>query len=222
MTRIHDFSESYEMYLKTIAELRTGEEAIPITAVAERLGVATVSASEMVHRIEDHGLLHHQPYKGVILTDEGSTAADHVVRAHRIWEYFLVDKLGIDWTDAHELACDLEHATSLELSDSLDAFLGYPERCPHGNPIPRANQSSQVCTLRLSELEVGQQAKIRSIRPESTEVLKALAERGLKPGVQVTIDDIEVFDGPRRLAVGNQAATIGRRLAEHIWVEQAL
>ncbi|MFP3853369.1 MAG: metal-dependent transcriptional regulator [Anaerolineales bacterium] len=222
MTRIHDFSESYEMYLKTVAELRNGDEAIPITAVAERLGVATVSASEMVHRLEDHGLLHHQPYKGVILTAEGATAADYVVRAHRIWEYFLVDKLGIDWADAHDLACNLEHATSLALSDALDTFLGHPERCPHGNPIPRTGQSAQGSSLRLSELEVGQQAEIRSIRPESSEVLKALAERGLKPGVQVTIEDIEVFDGPRRLTVADQTATIGRRLAEHIYVGQTL
>ena len=221
MTRIHNFSESYEMYLKTVAELRNGEEAIPITAVAERLGVATVSASEMVHRLEDHGLVHHQPYKGVILTQAGATAADHVVRAHRIWECFLVDKLGIDWADAHDLACDLEHATSLELSDALDIFLGHPDRCPHGNPIPRTDPSSLGSSLRLSELEVGQRAEIRSVRPESTEVLKALAERGLKPGVQVTIEDIEVFDGPRRLNVGDHSATIGRRLAEHIYVGQA-
>lgn len=219
MTRIHDFSESYEMYLKTVAELRDGDKAIPITAVAERLGVATVSASEMVHRLEEQGLLQHQPYKGVFLTAQGTNAADAVVRAHRLWERFLVDCLQVDWTHAHEVACDLEHATSLEVSQALDAFLEFPDRCPHGNAIPRPGQAVPTEGPSLATLGANQRAVIENIRPESSPVLHALAERGIFPGTELEIEEIEVFDGPRRLAMAAGTVTIGRRLAEHIHVK---
>ena len=219
MTKIHDFSESYEMYLKTVAELSDGEKAIPITAVAQRLGVATVSASEMMHRLEEHGLLKHQPYKGVFLTDEGTNAAGAVVRAHRLWERFLVDSLGIDWTHAHEVACDLEHATSVEVSHALDSFLDFPERCPHGNPIPRPGQAIPSEGPLLSTLSANQRALIENIRPESSQVLIALSDRGIFPGIEVEVVEIEVFDGPRRLNSEKGSITLGRRLADHIHVQ---
>lgn len=219
MTRIHDFGESFEMYLKTVDELRESDQAIPITAVAERLGVATVSASEMIHRLQDAGLVHHQPYKGVLLTDQGQQAADVVVRAHRLWERFLVDRLGLGWAESHAAACDLEHVSSEGITDALDEFLGRPERCPHGNRIPRLGRSSEPDILtRLSDLEAGQEGVIDSIRPESIEVLLALEQRGLLPGAEFVVQEIEVLDGPRTLVTAGEATTIGRPLASFVQV----
>lgn len=219
MTRIHDFGESFEMYLKTVDELREGERAIPITAVAERLGVATVSASEMIHRLQEVGLVQHQPYKGVLLTDEGRAAANAVLRAHRLWERFLVDRLGLGWAQSHAAACDLEHVSSEGITEALDEFLGRPDRCPHGNLIPRVDSPGDLVELpRLSDLKAGHAAVIDSIRPESTEVLLALEQRGLLPGTEFVIEEIEVLDGPRTLHTDGQATTIGRRLAQFVRV----
>lgn len=219
MTRIHDFGESYEMYLKTVDELREGERAIPITAVAERLGVATVSASEMIHRLQEVGLIHHQPYKGVLLTEEGQLAANVVLRAHRLWERFLVDRLGLGWADSHAAACDLEHVSSEGITDALDEFLGRPDRCPHGNSIPRKDSPAEWIDLpTLSDLEAGYSAVIDCIRPESTEVLSALEQRGLRPGTEVIVREIEVLDGPRTLSANGGRTTIGRRLAQFVRV----
>lgn len=219
MTRIHNFSESFEMYLKTVDELQDGEHPIPVTAVAERLGVATVSASEMVHRLQDLGLLTHKPYSGVFLTDAGRKAANNVVRAHRLWECFLVEELGFDWVAAHEAACNLEHVSSEEIIAGLESLLGGPERCPHGNLIPEAGAWVEPEELpRLSDLEPGDQATVVAIRPESTPVLEALATRGLIPATVFTVAEIEVFDGPRELLIDGQKLAVGRRLADHVLV----
>jgi DtxR family Mn-dependent transcriptional regulator len=219
VSRIHDFGESNEMYLKTIAELGDSGGRIPIPSVAARLGVATVSASEMVRRLRDQGLLDHLPYKGVRLTDSGRRAAHAVVRSHRLWECFLVDHLSIEWATCHDFACDLEHLGRETLSQALDQFLGFPTRCPHGNPIQReGSPSADGPRIRLSNVEPGTALNIVSVFPESSEVLEALAERRLLPDTEVVLLEIEVLDGPRLLQARGQELSIGKRLADHVWV----
>jgi DtxR family Mn-dependent transcriptional regulator len=131
------FNESTEMYLKTVRELAIANQGpVPISALAEQMGVSNVSATEMVHRLRNQGLLDHVPYKGVTLTPEGQRRTTELVRSHHMWEWFLFNTLGLSWAQSHDLACRLEHATDSIVTEALAAFLGHPQHCPHGNPVP--------------------------------------------------------------------------------------
>lgn len=215
------FNESTEMYLKTVSELAPGGQMVAISALAKRLGVSTVSATEMIHRLEDQALVEHVPYKGIHLTAEGQQLATEIERSHRLWECFLVDQLQLPWEDAHDLACRLEHATDSTVVDALDAFLGHPQRCPHGNPIPRPGAPLPAREgLTLAELEPGEEARIQAIHPESTVLLEHLARNDLKPGRTVLVTEIAPFNGPIMLDVEGNSRAVGQEVAVHILVER--
>ncbi len=218
----HDsFNESMEMYLKTLGELAPAGDDVAISALARRLGVSTVSATEMVHRLEDQGLVTHTPYKGVRLTGEGTGLATRIKRSHQLWERFLADHLGLPWESVHELACMLEHATEDVVTEALAAHLGHPTTCPHGNPIPAPDGTvAEPDVTPLHELAAGDEATIRAIRPESGELLEHLARYGLFPGQVVCVAEIAPFNGPFVLAVGAETHPVGREVAAHIYVER--
>lgn len=213
------FNESAEMYLKTISELVVQDGPVPISAVAERLGVSCVSATEMVHRLQEHGLLNHQPYKGVHLTEDGHQRAAIVVRTHRLWECFLADRLGFAWDAVHDLACRLEHATAPEIADALEVYLNYPRTCPHGNPIPSiVGEVVQIDEQPLSALLPGQTAIITRVHPETDELLRYLSELELVPGVVVTLREVAPFDGPLVMGTANGLRYLSRMVAGQIFV----
>ena len=217
----HDsFNESAEMYLKTIRELSLDNEPVAISALARRLEVSTVSATEMVHRLEEHDLVAHIPYKGVQLTDDGCHHAADIIRSHRLWERFLVDKLGIAWDQAHDVACRLEHATDDTVTEALDVFLGRPATCPHGNPIPQAGDIWKTAvTTTLNDLQEGQSGHIFRIHPESALLLKYLAEHGVKPGRSVCVKEIAPFNGPIIVEIDDETHALGQEVAAHIFVQ---
>jgi len=213
-------SESVEMYLKSLAELGGGESPVSIGRVAERLEVSPVSASEMMKRLVDQGLVTHQPYKGVILTRNGLRVAEGVIRKQRLWECFLVDHLQIDWAQAHDLACDLEHATGQEVTEALDLFLGHPTVCPHGNPIPRHDSRlPNLATISLRDLPIGRKSVVTAIAPHSSEALAYLAKIGVRPGQIVEVLGAEPLRGPLSLMIGKEQAALGLGLAELIIVQ---
>jgi DtxR family Mn-dependent transcriptional regulator len=218
----HDsFNESIEMYLKTMGELTPSGEDLAISALARQLGVSTVSATEMVHRLEDQGLVAHTPYRGVRLTAEGRSFATRVKRSHQMWDRFLADRLGLPWEQVHDVACRLEHATEEVVTEALAAYLGHPETCPHGNPIPTTGgHVSQPAWVPLDELEAGDRATIRAVHPESTMLLEHLARHGLKPGQHLCVDEIAPFNGPYLLDTGDETHPVGREVASHIYVER--
>jgi DtxR family Mn-dependent transcriptional regulator len=157
MGDLHHFAESEEMYLKTIAEITHPGKLIPVTSIAERLSISTVSASEMVHRLQDRGLVEHTPYKGVKLTEDGSERAEGILRRHRLWECFLTEHLGLPRAHVHDLACRLEHVSTDMLTDALDEYLELPAFCPHGNAIPTARDTMEPGTsTRYPDLDVEQ------------------------------------------------------------------
>jgi DtxR family Mn-dependent transcriptional regulator len=213
-------SESMEMYLKTVAEIGGIREPVPIGRVAERMEVTSVSANEMMKRLAAQGLIEHLPYKGVKLTRAGCRLANNVIRRQRLWECFLVDKLGMNWAQSHELACDLEHATAAAVAEALANYLGQPGRCPHGNPIPIADSETDVdLGVSLDSFQVGQMGRIVAIRPEREEVLAYLHERGLLPGQQVTVIESAPLQGPLTLDLGNRQVVLGLNLATLILME---
>lgn len=215
------FNESTEMYLKTVVELANGAGShVPISALAERLGVSTVSATEMVHRLQDQKLLAHTPYKGVSLTEKGQHWATALIRAHHMWECFLVEKLQMPWEKAHDYACQLEHATETAVTESLAAYLNHPTTCPHGNPIPSADGVvAKVDDMALTAVQPGQSGTIQRIHPESTLLLDYLAGRGLKPGNHFTVSKIEPFNGPIIVDCCEQSHPLGQEVAAHIFVK---
>jgi DtxR family Mn-dependent transcriptional regulator len=218
----HDsFNESTEMYLKTVVELANGAvEPVPISALADRLGVSTVSATEMIHRLQDQDLLDHTPYKGVSLTDKGQHWATALIRAHHMWECLLVDKLGLPWEKAHDYACRLEHATETAVTEALAAYLDQPTICPHGNPIPGADGVvAELDDVALTAVQPGQSGTIQRIYPESPLLLDYLAGRNLKPGNAFTVTEIAPFNGPIMLECCQQTHALGQEVAAHIFVK---
>lgn len=212
------FNESVEMYLKSISELAEDEALVPISALAERLGVSTVSATEMVHRLREQGFVDHTPYKGVALTADGDRRACRIIRRHRLWERFLADCLALPWQQVHDYACQLEHATADEVTEALAAFLGHPQTCPHGNPIPNADwELPPISDLPLNEWSPGDRGAITRIHPESILLLDYLAGRGIQPGQPVYFKEVAPFHGPMMVEIGGQTHPLGREIAAHIF-----
>ena len=215
-------SESIEMYLKSILELSHNGDPVSIAHIAERLGVSTVSANEMVNRLAEREMIERTPYKGVTLTLLGQQRAMNVLRKHRLWEVFLVNHLNIPWETSHDLACQLEHATTTEVTDRLAEFLGNPTECPHGNAIPdESGFVSQQQTVQLNELELGVPAVISHIHREETPLLDYLAERNLFPGMEIVITEIAPYNGPLTIKMNAQEIMLGREIAARILVKPA-
>ena len=221
MGQKRSFGASAEMYLKTIAELACEREPVPVTSVADRLGISTVSASEMIHRLEERKFVRHRPYKGVYLTEDGRREANGVIRRQRLWECFLNNNLGIPWEHIHDFACQLEHATDPVVTEALAEFLEHPSTCPHGNPIPTAD--GEMPTLEgvpLLNLELGEKGVILRIHPVSEELVKHLDERGISPGREIKVAEIAPFNGPQSIEVGDEVHVLGRKVAAHVMVRQ--
>lgn len=219
MTLLH-LSESTEMYLKAIVEANNGD-VVAVSRLAERLSVTPVSASEMIRRLGEQGMLEYKPYKGVALTEKGREAACKVLRRQRLWEVFLYEHLKIEWAKIYELACSLEHATAPEVTEALAVFLGNPRTCPRGNPIPAADGSFKPLDgVPLSEVSVGKTVRTLAINATETEVLKYLQERNLLPGQEVTVIEAAPLQGPLtlRLADGKEVV-LGLSLAEFVIVK---
>ncbi len=213
-------SESIEMYLKSICELEITENPVAISHLAQRLGISSPSAIEMVKRLAEQDLATHTPYKGVELTAKGRKRAYQIIRRHRLWERLLTDKLGLPWEAVHDFACRLEHATAPEVTTALAEFLGHPATCPHGNPIPDAEGNLvKLETVPLADLTIGQSARLVSIAYEETILLDYLAKRGFFPETILTVEDIAPFQGPLMIRLNDRLEALGREIAARIFVQ---
>ena len=210
-------SESIQMYLVVIARLRVDDQPVPLSDLAEELSLSVVSVNEMCRKLQDQGLLIYRPYKGAFLTEEGERRAYFILRRHRLWEVFLVERLGFAYLEAHEAACQLEHSTPSLVADRLDAFLEYPTVNPLGQPIPRPDGTLPAPSLvPLTTVSVGQCGHV--VRCEAEEAAQAfLDEQGVRPGVTLRVmatakDSLLVQFGETRIS-------LARSLAELILVE---
>jgi DtxR family transcriptional regulator, Mn-dependent transcriptional regulator len=195
-------------------------DAVAVARLAERLSVTNVSANEMVRRLGEQGLVSHKPYKGVTLTKKGRGVASNVLRRQRLWERFLHDHLKIEWAQVYEYACSLEHATAPEVTEALAAFLGHPEICPRGNPIPAEDGSFEpLGGILLSEVEVGATVHVLAVNATATDVLKYLQERNILPGRELEILEAAPMQGPLTLRVEKKEVALGLSLAEFVIVE---
>ncbi|MCO5189412.1 MAG: FeoA domain-containing protein [Anaerolineae bacterium] len=213
-------NESTEMYLKTLAELGACEAPVAVAQIAERLEVSTVSANEMMQRLDAQGLVARQRYKGIELTDDGRAIARSVTRRQRLWECFLADHLGLNWPSVYEFSCRLEHATSNVLAEALANYLDHPETCPHGLPIPQmSGQLEEPEGMPLAQLGIGRIARISAITPTETHIYVYLQERGLLPGTTVKITGIAPLDGPLTLLIDeSDTVMLGQNVAQLVLV----
>lgn len=215
---VPQMSQSTEMYLKAMAEL--DDHDVMIARLAQRLSVTPVSANEMIKKLGEQGLVSHTPYKGVNLTKKGREAAGNVLRRQRLWEVFLYEHLKIEWAKIYELACALEHATAPEVTDALADFLGNPQTCPRGNPIPDENGVFKpVDAVQLSGIPVGKTVTILAVNATATDVLKYLQDRDLLPGQDVTVVEAAPMQGPLTLRVDGNEVALGLSLADFLLVE---
>ena len=216
-TTLASLSESMQMYLVTIARLRADGRPVPLSQLAESLSVSPVSVNEMCRKLQDHGLVVYRPYKGASLTPEGERQAYYTLRRHRLWEVFLVGKLGFDYDQAHKAACQLEHATPNLLADRLDVFLGYPSVNPAGEFIPRTDGSLPARSLLpLTALSAGQRAYLVS-SDAGEAARKFLEERGARPGAALMV--VATAEDGLLVQVGETHVSLARTLAETVYVE---
>jgi DtxR family Mn-dependent transcriptional regulator len=208
------FSPAVEDYAKAIYALQRGDGAVSTTALAERLGVTAASASGMVRKLDEHGLVTHVPYRGVRLTEEGTRLALEVLRHHRLLELYLSESLGVPWDRVHEEAEVLEHVLSEDLEALIAAKLGNPTHDPHGDPIPSADlEMPDEPTRSLAELEPGSQGTFVRVSDSDPEMLRYLAEREIAPGAEVRVEDKQPFGGPLFVAINDHTHVLGGKLA---------
>jgi DtxR family transcriptional regulator, Mn-dependent transcriptional regulator len=214
-------SPAVQDYAKAIYALEGRDgEAVSTNALADRLGVTAGSASGMVKRLDELGLVEHQPYRGVSLTDDGRRVALEVMRHHRLLELYLVETLGVPWDRVHQEAEVLEHVLSEELEELIAAKLGDPTHDPHGDPIPtRDLRIEEGTTQSLQALEVGTCGTFARVSDSDPEMLRFLAELGIAPGDALEVVDKQPFDGPLFVRFGDHVQVLGGELARAMRVE---
>lgn len=215
-----NYSTSEENYIKTIYHLQNGQNTVSTNELAEKLSTKPASVTDMMKKLKTKKLLHYQPYQGFRLSNEGRKVALDIIRRHRLWEYFLAEKLKFKWDEVHAVAEDLEHVSSKKLIDKLDEYLGYPKFDPHGDPIPdslgKMDSSRQVS---LTELPVNQVAEVCRVINQSDEMLELLQHKKITIGTRLEVKKKFGFDRSIEIKLKQQPAfLISEQLAKNVFV----
>jgi DtxR family Mn-dependent transcriptional regulator len=214
-------SRSEENYLKTIYNLSDdGSRSVSTSELALRMNAKPASITDMMKKLSAKKLIDYAPYYGANITQQGTSDALEIIRKHRLWETFLVEKLGFQWDEVHEVAEQLEHVHSRSLVDKLDQFLGYPTADPHGQSIPDKNgHLKELKILALSEIRDDKSWNIRSIRSGSPALLQYLTKVGIYIGAKIQILERRPFDGSLEVTIdAKHMVTISREVSENIFV----
>ena len=217
---MHSLSE--ENYLKAIyTQAKEGAKKITPTSIAEELHNNPASVIDMLKKLGDKKLLTYDKIKGAKLTDRGSKIAIDIVRKHRLWEVFLLEKLGYSWDEVHDIAEQLEHIRHEDLADRLDKFLGYPNYDPHGDPIPDKNGKTPATKWQpLSETEIGQKVKVVNVDDDSTDFLKYLLKQDITLNSIIVIKEVQNFDKSLLIELkGKREIYLSPEAAKKIFVE---
>jgi DtxR family transcriptional regulator, Mn-dependent transcriptional regulator len=215
-------NEGAENYAKALYELQ-GRDEVPVgtKAVAERLGVTPASASGMLKRLAEDGVVEYEPYHGARLTPDGERIALEVIRHHRLIELFLAEVLDMPWDRVHSEAEVLEHHISEELEELIAAKLGQPALDPHGDPIPDRDLAVAVeQTVSLIDLEPGERGVFARVSDRDGAMLRHLAEREIQPGDRLLVDSREPFGGPLMVKIAGRTHPLGPELASSMRVRR--
>ena len=216
---MNSFTE--ENYLKAIFKLlEKNESAVTTNAIAEKINTKAASVTDMLKKLADKKLINYKKYQGVLLTDKGKKVALNIIRKHRLWEMFLVDKLNFKWDEVHEIAEQLEHIHSDKLVERIDKFLDYPKFDPHGDPIPDHNGKIQLPkSQKLSELTNNNLCIMIGVVDHSPAFLQYLDKIELTLGNQIKIKDIVEYDKSLLVSINNKTKThISNQVANNILV----
>jgi DtxR family Mn-dependent transcriptional regulator len=214
-------SENVENYLKSIYAIQSNYGKVTTSSLSERLRVSAASVSEMLKKLAEDGKVHHTPYKGVELTEEGRKRAIQIIRRHRLWELFLVKVLKYEWDEIHEEAERLEHITSRKLEQRLDAALGYPRIDPHGDVIPTIDGIIDHHGHRsLAGIKAGVSVTVSRVSDDNPEILKYASKLGIGLHTRMVINERIDFDGSLRAEIDGTEHFISAKLAQNIFVEQ--
>lgn len=213
------FTTSEENYLKAIFHLQGKEGTVTTNALAEKLQTKPASVTDMMKKLNAKKLLHYKPYYGFSLSAEGKKIALFIIRRHRLWEYFLSEKLKFNWNEVHLLAEELEHVSSKQLIDRLDKYLGFPKFDPHGDPIPdHKGKIKNPNKVSLLELSFNQSAEVRQVTNPSKEMLEILEHKNIGIGTKLEVKKHFHFDHSIELKIKNTIVTISEQLAKNIFV----
>lgn len=217
------FSQSEENYIKAMYHLATSsKKGISTNAIANKLDTKASSVTDMIKKLSEKEVVVYKKYQGVTLTEFGKKTAVNIIRKHRLWEVFLVDKLNFSWDEVHEVAEQLEHIKSPKLINELDAFLGYPKRDPHGDPIPDSEGNLQVIEKSLlSTFKKGEQGVCVGVDDSSSEFLQFLDKQGIAIGKQIKVLNIEPFDGSLQIEINQEELTISNKIASNLYMQKS-
>ena len=213
------FSE--ENYLKTIYHLTTSlSTEISTNAIAEMMETKASSVTDMLKKLAEKDLVHYKKYQGVFLTPKGKLAAKMIVRKHRLWEVFLVEKLAFSWDEVHDIAEQLEHIKSEQLINRLDDFLGNPTEDPHGDPIPDRNgKLPKMDKKLLSEIAVGKKVICVGVKDSSAVFLQYLDKQEISLGSKIELISKESFDQSLKIKVNGRELNISNKIASNLYVK---
>lgn len=212
-----------ENYLKTIYHLSEGTgNPVSTNAIADTLNTRAASVTDMIKKLSNKGVITYQKYRGVRVSEEGQKAALQVIRKHRLWEVFLVQKLKFNWDEVHEVAEQLEHIKSPLLIKRLDEFLGYPKYDPHGDPIPdESGEFKAKPQVALSDCKIGHDGVVVAVKDASAAFLQYVDKIGAYIGAKIKVIDRLEFDGSLEILIDNKKTVfISKEVSENIWIEE--
>jgi DtxR family Mn-dependent transcriptional regulator len=212
---------SEENYLKVIYHLSNlSPKGVNTNAIAAMLDTKASSVTDMLKKLSEKDWINYQKYQGVSLTDKGKFNAKIIVRKHRLWEVFLVEKLGFAWDEVHEVAEELEHIQSEKLINQLDQFLNFPSFDPHGDPIPNAKgEIIKIEKQLVSEIEVGRTITCVGVKDTSVDFLQYLNKQNISLGTKMKVLEKEPFDGTLKIEINNSVIVISDKIANNLYVK---
>ncbi|WP_149274138.1 metal-dependent transcriptional regulator [Pareuzebyella sediminis] len=212
---------SEEDYIKAIYHLGKGNNTtVSTNAVAEKMDTKPSSVTDMVKKLSEKGVVNYKKYKGVSLTEYGQKLALTLVRKHRLWEVFLVEKLDFSWDEVHEVAEQLEHIKSEKLIDRLDKHLGFPQVDPHGDPIPsKKGEFKKAIKKLLNEVPIGISGICVGVKDSSGPFLKFLDKNKIALGDTITVLDKEEFDGSLHIQIQGRKIHISNQIATNLFLK---
>ena len=213
-------TKSEEDYLKCLYHLQQGKKNVSTNEIANYLSMKPSSVSDMLKKLAEKKCVNYLKYKGSSLTKKGKLIALSVIRKHRLWETFLVSKLGFSWSKVHNIAEQLEHVNSEELIDKLDHFLAYPQIDPHGDPIPQKNGTiAELNQKLLSELKHGEEGIITGIKKGTPSLLNFLDQKNIKLGDKIQLISILEFDQSAEVIIHEKTINLSEKICSNLLIE---
>jgi DtxR family Mn-dependent transcriptional regulator len=210
-----------ENYLKAILSISLNKDGkVSTNAIANEIGTSAASVSDMLKKLQEKKFIKYEKYKGVELSESGQNKAINILRKHRLWETFLVNKLGFNWSEVHDVAEQLEHIQSAELIDRLDIFLEHPKFDPHGEPIPtKEGEIPSINTTPLNELQVNTKGKIMGVSLDEKDFLDYLTKLNINIGTEIILLEKISFDKSLSIKIANTKQHISNDVAKHLLIK---